>query len=377
MKFQRVNALVMKEIKMIYRNPPVLFLTLLFPLILTVSFGVAFGSFGTSNETTYTVGIVDLDETAWSDYFSGNLSTSDVLVGVTYTDDTKAQEDLEQGVIDAYLILPNDFGDSINSFWGNLENPGTWVNTTVELYVDQGSLIATAALPLLIQQILLTTLYGQQDVPQSVQIGSPALVEADHNTQFDMMAPGMFAFASIFIIMIVAVGFAEEREQGLLQRLQMTPTSSAEIITARIIANMITAMLQIAVIFIASAIMGFNPKGGLEGIILAFVMVLLLALCNVGFGLITATIAKSSGAVTGISFIFILPQMFLGTFVPAPETISMLVPSYYVTHALTSVLLRGASIFSPAIIIDFGVMVVFCGVVIITGILLFSKIGKK
>jgi hypothetical protein len=69
-------------------------------------------------------------------------------------------------------------------------------------------------------------------------------------------------------------------------------------------------------------------------------------MCNVGFGLITATLAKSPGAATGISFIFIIPQMFLGTFVgfamsPSAQAAGRFVPSYYVTDALTSLLLRG------------------------------------
>ena len=67
-----------------------------------------------------------------------------------------------------------------------------------------------------------------------------------------------------------------------------------------------------------------------------------------GFGLITATIAKSSGAATGLSFLFVLPQMFLGTFVGASlsgaaQIAGKVVPSYYVTDALTSVFLRGAT----------------------------------
>jgi len=54
-------------------------------------------------------------------------------------------------------------------------------------------------------------------------------------------------------------------------------------------------------------------------------------------GLLTATIVKSSGAATGLSFLFILPQMLLGTFVPAPQLVGRLVPRYYVTDALTSI----------------------------------------
>ncbi|MFW9991618.1 MAG: ABC transporter permease [Candidatus Odinarchaeota archaeon] len=379
MNIQRVTALVIKNIKMVIREPAVLFITLLFPLVLTGAFGLAFGSLGTGGDTTYTVGIVDLDGTKWADYFKGNISESEVLVGTDYTDSLAARKDLEQGKIDAYVILPDNFGESIDSFWQDPVNPGTWVNATVGLFVDQGSMVASVALPPLIQQIMTTTLYGEQavNVPQPVQIGNPSLVEAEHLSQFDYMTPGMFAFAAIFITMIVSQSFTEEREQGILTRIQLTPTSPAEIISASVIANMITAVIQVAIVFTVAVFMGFSPKGGIEGIGFAFIIVVLLALCNVGFGLITATIAKNPSSATGIGFLFILPQMFLGTFVPAPEAMSRLVPTYYATDALTSVLLRGAAVTSQVVIVDLAVMVLSCVAVIATGVVLFGKFGKR
>lgn len=379
MKVQRVSALVNKDIKKVIRQPGLLFLALLFPLILTGAFGFAFGSFGgTGDETSYTIGIVDLDGTEWATYFTGNVSKSEVLVNITYLDSVTAQEDLEQGKIDAFVILPGDFGDSIDSFWQDPGNPGAWLNTTVELYVDQGSMVVSMALPPLIQQILISSMYGETTaVPQPVQIGTPSYVNAEHFSQFDYMAPGMFAFAAIFITMIVAESFTGEKEQGLLRRIQLTPTSPAEVITGSVIANMITAVVQVAIVFVVSVVMGFKPQGGIEGIVFAFTIVSLLALCNVGFGLITATLAKSPGSATGISFIFILPQMFLGTFVPVPEAVARLVPSFYVTDALKSVLLNGASITGTVVLFDLGMMIVFSVVVITAGIVLYAKIGKE
>jgi len=108
---------------------------------------------------------------------------------------------------------------------------------------------------------------------------------------------------------------------------------------------------------------------------------LIFSLCNVGFGLITATLAKSSGAATGIAFIFIMPQMFLGTFVGSAlsataQSVGKFVPSYYVTDALTSLFLRGAPVSSPAILIDLMVISAISIVALLAGILLFRKYGK-
>jgi len=124
--------------------------------------------------------------------------------------------------------------------------------------------------------------------------------------------------------------------------------------------------------------MGFRPMGGLAGIGLAYLLSLLLVLCNVGFGLITATLAKSSGAASGLAFVFILPQMMLGSFIPGiPENLSRLVPTYYVTQTLTNVFIRGASASSASSIQNLGLLGVYSLFVIVVGIVLYNRYGNR
>ncbi|NHJ01510.1 MAG: ABC transporter permease [Candidatus Heimdallarchaeota archaeon] len=377
MKIQTLSALTKKELKKNIRIPGYLFLTLIFPLILTLAFGLAFGSFGTG-ETTYSIGVVDLDNSDWSDWFKTNLSDSEVMSISSYDDIGTAVSDLQQGRVDAVVIIPTNFGQSCDSFWADPITPSSWYNATVDLYVDEGSLIVSNAIPPLIQQIIMQTLYGEDfsNTPQPIQLGTAEKVDAEHFTQFDFMAPGMFAFAAIFTTMIIAESFTEERATGLLNRIQVTPTTPSEIITSTIFANTLLAIVQVSIIFIMAGIMGFTPKTEFLGFFIAFVLVLLLVICNIGFGLITATIVNSPGAATGVSFIFILPQMFLGTFVPISEDLGRLVPSFYVTDALTSLFLRGAPALSETILIDVLVVSIFCLIVTIIGIILFTRFGK-
>jgi hypothetical protein len=127
--------------------------------------------------------------------------------------------------------------------------------------------------------------------------------------------------------------------------------------------------------------LGFRPEIGIPVYGFAFLMVLVFSVSNVGFGLITATIAKSSGAATGLSFLFLLPQMFLGTFVGASlsgaaQVAGKFVPSYYVTDALTSLFLRGASIASATVLLDFAVVCASCVGILAVGIVLYAKYFK-
>jgi hypothetical protein len=112
------------------------------------------------------------------------------------------------------------------------------------------------------------------------------------------------------------------------------------------------------------------------GVAYALVIVLFLVLCNVGFGLITASMVKSSSAATGGSFIFILPQMLLGTFVPASPGLARLVPSHYVTDALTSLFLRGAPLSSPVIMTDLLIVAAVGLATVAVGIAVFQRYGR-
>jgi ABC-type multidrug transport system permease subunit len=244
-------------------------------------------------------------------------------------------------------------------------------------------MFATQAITPLIQQALATTITGPQakSTSTSIQISSPSLVQASKTTAFEFMMPGIFAFASIFLTMIVAQSFTLDRDCGLLKRINITPTTATEFMSSQAISNMIEALIQASVVFAMAFAIGYRPKGDISTLALAFVLVLVFSLCNVGFGLITATLAKSPGAATGIAFLFIMPQMFLGTFVGASlsqsaQSISRFVPSYYVTDALTSLFLRGAPMTSPSVLLDLAVTVVCSAAVLMIGVILFKKYGK-
>lgn len=198
-------------------------------------------------------------------------------------------------------------------------------------------------------------------------------------SMFDIMAPGIFAYACIFITMIVAQTFCDDREFGLLKRITTTPTTSSEFILSHIISNTLLSLLQVVVVTIIIFLIGFRPEGGIIGFFFAFLFITLLSICSVGFGLITATIAKNSGSATALSFIFILPQMFFGTFIPLNETttlIAIFFPSYYATESI-KMIFNGSMITNPIIWIYFLMLGLMSIGIITIGILLFEKYGKN
>jgi ABC-2 type transport system permease protein len=384
MKLQRIAALTKKELKKTIREPAVLFMIFLFPIIFVFAFGASFGGVGGSQTVTYHIGVVNMDHGSLvnaSQTVLAALTDTKIINVHAYVDNQTAQNDLSQGNVQAVMIIPSDFSQSLASYQAAPNNPAQWTNATVSLYLDKGSLVATQAIPAIIQQTL-TAIAGQsRQACSPFQMQTASLVEVKTTSALDFIAPGMFTFSSIFLIMMVAQSFSQDRENGMIKRIRITPTTSAEFMTSQVISYMGIALIQAALVFAITYALGFRPSIGMSAYVFAFTLVLVFSVSNVGFGLITATIAKSAGAATGLSFLFVMPQMFLGTFVGASlsggaQVAEQFVPSYYVTNALTSLFIRGAAITSPVILLDFAVLSVSCIAILAVGVALYAKYYK-
>jgi ABC-2 type transport system permease protein len=386
MKIQRIAALTKKEMKKTIREPAYLFMIFLFPIVFVFAFGASFGGgFGGSESVTYQVGVVNFDANGnqqWSQMFADSLSNISLLNVNVYTDNQTAQLDLTEGKIQAIILIPESFSESITSYNAAPNDASSWINTTVPLYLDRGSMVVTQAIPPIVQQVLSALMnQNQQATQRPIQLQTASLVEVAQTSVFDFMAPGMFTFASVFLIMIVAQSFTTDRENGMMKRLRITPTTPTEFMTSQIVSYLLIALIQAVLLFVVVYVMGFRPNVDALVYLFAFALVLIFSLSNIGFGLITATISKSSGAATGLSFLFLLPQMFLGTFVGASlsgaaQEAGKFVPSYYVTDALTSLFLRGAAITSQTVLFDFTVVSVSCVAILAVGIVLYGKYFK-
>ncbi len=205
-----------------------------------------------------------------------------------------------------------------------------------------------------------------------------AFTDPELGMNVNSVVPGLIVYAVIFLIMTIAQSFSFERQEGLLKRLNTTPMTSAEFMGSHIITNMLIAIVQVAVVFTLAYLLGFKPNSGIQGILLAFPITAMFALSSVGLGLITATVSKTPEAATGISFVFILPQMFFGTFVPITSTTKLIatyVPSFYLLDAL-KMIFEGDWVNSN-FLLDLTVISIVSILVVMIGIMLFEKYGSS
>ena len=385
MKLGHALALAKKDWRRIFREPAFLFMLILFPVVLTVAFGTSFGAVGGPQVTQFKVGVVALGgDTTSSSQFSQDLTASGAFVVSHYADNVTAQSALSQGQLQALVLLPPGFDQSVQTYKAHPGEPEEWTNSTVSVYLDRGSALTAQVIPTMLAQVLDQGVLGikSQAEVTPLSLSFPSELTVKGSSVFESFAPGLFAFASIYMIMIVAQSYTIDRETGVLGRILVTPTTGADIVMGSVLSYLVIALVQALLVFACVYALGYHPAAGIPGLAVGFLIVTVFALCNIGFGLITAAVSKSAGAATGISFAFLMPQLFLGTFVGSAlsstaQEVGRFLPAYYVTDALTSLWTRGASVTSMVVVTDLSAVIVSSAVILGAGVLIFRRFGSR
>jgi len=195
-------------------------------------------------------------------------------------------------------------------------------------------------------------------------------------SHFEYLLPGVMGYAVIYMGMMVALALVDYRQAGLLKRVDVTPVSPWEYLGSLVIANVVIATAQAMVVLLLARILGFEPLGGPVGILFAALFIALLAVTAVGLGLLTAAVAKSSGAASGLAVIFIVPMMMFGALLAVFDettlTIARFMPNFYVSDSL-SIIFHTGSVSDPALWRNLLILLAISAVVVVAGIQLFKR----
>jgi ABC-2 type transport system permease protein len=195
-------------------------------------------------------------------------------------------------------------------------------------------------------------------------------------SHFEYLLPGTMGYAVIYMGMMVALALVEYRKTGVLDRVGVTPVSPTAYVGSQIIANVVIGVFQALIVLLVARLTGYVPLGGLVGLLLASVFLALLAVTAVGFGLIVASVAKDSGAASGLSMIFLIPMMVFGSllavFDETTRTIARFTPNFYVSDSL-SIIFHTGSVSDPAIWQNLLILAIIALVVVVVGIQLFKR----
>ena len=190
---------------------------------------------------------------------------------------------------------------------------------------------------------------------QSLQSGAPArlskeVVSGRDIRYVDWVMPGILAMNMMFSC-LWGVGWVvvRYRKNGVLRRLQATPLTALEFLSAQVIARMIIVTgIAIAVFIGADVIVDFTMRGSY---LTLFIVFFIGAACLTSMGLMVATRLKTEEVADGLLNLISWPMMiFSGVWFsmegahPVAQFISQLFPLTHLVNAARRVMIDGAGL---------------------------------
>ena len=359
MSGRRVRALVRRVTAEIRRDRPSLALLFVAPLIITglVTFILRAG------ETPVPTVVVAVEAAgpaaAMGPALTGALEAADIPASEV-ADEAAARDALVAGTASVALVIPADVasGGAITFITLGIDPAaeGTQVAMVTRAVIQAAAKATGAPVP----RTAVETVYG----------GGP-------DDPIAPFAPAVVAFfVYFFVYVLTGVSFLRERTGGTLERLLATPVTRGEIVVGYTIGFGLFATLQVAVLLAwALGTLHVPPIGPLPAFsiglgiqvagspLLAYVVVLLLALGAVSLGIFLSVFARTELQIIQFIPVVLVPQFLLsGVLFPIAslpavlQPLVLLMPLHYAVDALREVFIRGADLTAASIQLDLAVL---------------------
>ena len=365
----RVAAVFRRIVAQFRRDPRSLALLFIAPVAIIALLGWVLSSQGTA---TTRIAVVNESNNLTGAAVATRIQTAldgqpGIAIDRKVADDSAARQALKDKALDVVIVLPPGFGAQDRTI--DLMTLG--LNPTGEasaLPAIQKALLgavadtAGAVLPTLER----TTVYGSPNA-----------------TQLDTLAPVVVGFfAYFFVFILTGISFLRERIGGTLERLLATPVSRAEIVLGYSLGFGFFATIQVAIVLAfvlgrfdipaLGPIPAFAIGLGVRTIgnpLIAYLLVLVLGLGAVSLGIFLSTFARTELQILQFIPIVIVPQGLLGGFFwPIDQLPSLLqpvariLPVTYAIDGLRQVMIAGADLSSPQVLLDMGVLVAIAAI---------------
>ncbi len=341
-----LKFLLEKEFKQIFRNPFLLKLLVVMPLMIIVLF-----PYVTNQEIrNVKLGVVDCDHSTASHRLIQKAASSPYF---RLTDISSAYNEalrgVEAGKSDILLEIPQDFERSLK------RNEDTQVQITANsVNGTQGALGSRY-----LSSIVLD--YGNEFREKEYHEGFSGMdipiFQTQMNYRFNptldykvFMIPGLIVvLVTLLCCALTALNIVGEKESGTIEQINVTPVPKSLFILAKLMPNWIIGFLALSFgMVFAWLIHGVVPEGSLFTV---FVLSALYVLAASGMGMVISNYSKTMQQAMFVMFFFLITMMLTcGLFTPLnsmPEWMQIITkinPVLYFVEAMRLIYLKGSSL---------------------------------
>ena len=340
---KRLFALVVKELLQLSRDRISLRMMVMIPVMQTFIFGYAI-NYDVKHLKTV---VVDEDGSFESRELVSKLTASEYFEVVSYLGSLdEARRQLDAGHAVCALVVDRDYGKDLRR--GTAAGAFLIVNASDTTTSSQAMSIASGIANQLSVRVLARRA-GWRETALPVDLRVRPWYNPDLKTA-TFIIPGLVGLVLTFtLIQYTAIALVRERERGTLEQLQVTPVTRLEIILGKIFPFLVIGLLQMTLIVLLMRFLFAVPIAGRVPEL--YVAGLLFIAATLGLGMLLSTLAKTQMQAIQLSFIFLLPSVFLSGYVFPIEGmprffqyLTYIIPLKYFIQLVRGIVLRGATL---------------------------------
>ena len=340
---KRLLALMRKEFLQLKRDTITLRMMVVIPVMQTMVFGYAI-NYDVKHLKTI---VFDEDRSFDSRELVAKMTASqyfDVVGSVSSFDELRLE--MDSGRVSTALVIDRDYGE--NRRRGVPARALLIVNASDTTTSTQAmSVAAGISNQLSIQTLARKAGWKETSLPVDLRVRpwyNPDLRTAT------FIIPGLLAIILTFtLIQFTAMAIVREREKGTLEQLQVTPVTRLEIILGKLFPFVLIGVFQLTLITVLMRYLFEVPIVG--SVFQLYLAGLLFMAAVLGLGMLLSTVAKTQMQAMQLSFLFLLPFVFLSGYVfPIDgmprffQFVTYLIPARYFIEVIRGIVLRGATL---------------------------------
>ena len=341
----KLRYLLQKEFKQIFRDPAILRVILVIPVIQLILIPFA-ADYEIKN---INISIVDQDQSPFALELTQKMTASGYFQLVCYTHSyQEAYELVEQGKTDLILTIPQNFEKDL------IKEDGQTILLAADAVDGVKAGLGTAYASTIIrdfnQEIRERLIVFPRFNPVPLIEVQPAYwYNPEVNYQL-FMAPGILVILVTMVgSFLTALNIVAEKEIGTIEQLNVTPIRKWEFILAKLVPFWVLGMISITIgIVVIYVVFGILPRGSLATIYL-FAGAYLIAV--LGIGLLISTFADTQQQATLFAFFMMLVFILMsGLYTPVDsmpdwaQWIAAVNPPKYFIDVIRAIFIKGSTL---------------------------------
>lgn len=337
----RLRAILIKEFIQMKRDPVILGIMLLLPIVQLLLFGFAIHTDIKHQRTA----VFDQSLTQESRELISSFSASEYF-DITYSAQSFSQVDelVNSGKAKVGIIIPPDLTANLKH-----QRP-----SPIQVIVDASdSTSASSAISAAesIGQLKSKEIFLQHHVVPKDSLNLYDMrIRAWYNRDFVTayyMLPGILGIIlTMTMVMITSMAIVRERERGTLEQLLVTPLKPWELLLGKIIPYILVGYVQTTVaILIGLSVFSLPMRGSF---FLLYALTTFFIIASLTLGLVISNISRTQMQAMQMSFFIFMPSVLLSGFIFPREAmpkffyiVSSLLPMTYYMEIIRGIILRG------------------------------------